>query len=95
MTPPNTGASDWLGLSARVAVVTGAASGIGAAITRSLAQAGAHVALLDLDAGGAEALTRGMSVGKVLSGEAAALPMALMAWVEGFSVRFSKLAPSV
>lgn len=30
-------------------------------------------------AGGAEALTRGMSVGKVLSGEAAALPMALMA----------------
>ena len=58
MTPPNTGASDWLGLSARVAVVTGAASGIGAAITRSLAQAGAHVALLDLDAGGAEALAQ-------------------------------------
>ena len=58
MIPPNTGASDWLGLSARVAVVTGAASGIGAAITRSLAQAGAHVALLDLDAGGAEALAQ-------------------------------------
>lgn len=37
----------WLGLQGRVCVVTGAASGIGAAIAHTLAHAGAHVALLD------------------------------------------------
>jgi NAD(P)-dependent dehydrogenase (short-subunit alcohol dehydrogenase family) len=37
----------WLGLQGRVCVVTGAASGIGAAVARTLALAGAHVALLD------------------------------------------------
>ncbi len=37
-------------LSRRVAVVTGAARGIGKAIARRLAQAGAHVALTDVDA---------------------------------------------
>ena len=58
MNPTDTGAGHWLGLSARVAVVTGAASGIGAAIARSLAQAGAHVALLDLNIQGAEALVQ-------------------------------------
>lgn len=40
-------ALDWLGLSGRVIAVTGAASGIGAAIAHSLASAGAKVALLD------------------------------------------------
>jgi glucose 1-dehydrogenase len=40
---------DWLGLRQRVAVVTGAGSGIGAAIARGLAEAGAHVALIDRD----------------------------------------------
>lgn len=40
---------DWLGLQARVCVVTGAASGIGAAIAAELLHAGAHVALLDRD----------------------------------------------
>ena len=58
MNPTDTGAGHWLGLSARVAVVTGAASGIGAAIARSLAQAGAHVALLDLNIQGAQALAQ-------------------------------------
>jgi NAD(P)-dependent dehydrogenase (short-subunit alcohol dehydrogenase family) len=45
---------DWLGLKGRVCAVTGAASGIGAATARALALAGAHVALLDRDAAGAE-----------------------------------------
>ena len=48
-TPART-AFDWLGLAGQVCVVTGAASGIGAAIAHHLAQAGAHVALLDRDA---------------------------------------------
>jgi NAD(P)-dependent dehydrogenase (short-subunit alcohol dehydrogenase family) len=40
---------DWLNLSGRVAVVTGAGSGIGAAIANGFAQAGAMVAILDRD----------------------------------------------
>ncbi len=47
-------ASDWLGLAGKVCVVTGAASGIGAAVASGLAEAGAKVALLDRDADGAE-----------------------------------------
>jgi 2-hydroxycyclohexanecarboxyl-CoA dehydrogenase len=39
----------------RVAVVTGAASGMGRAIGRRLAESGSRVALLDLDGDGAEA----------------------------------------
>ncbi|APW36051.1 2-deoxy-D-gluconate 3-dehydrogenase [Rhodoferax koreense] len=46
----------WLGLARKVCVVTGAASGIGAAVARGLADAGAAVALLDRDAAGCEAL---------------------------------------
>ena len=42
--------SDWLGLSGRVAIVTGAAGGIGGAIAAELAAAGAAVGLLDRDA---------------------------------------------
>lgn len=44
----------WLGLSGKVCVVTGAASGIGAAVASSLAEAGARVALLDRDVAGCE-----------------------------------------
>jgi len=40
-------AQDWLGLSKHVCVVTGAGSGIGAAVAESLAVVGATVALLD------------------------------------------------
>jgi glucose 1-dehydrogenase len=45
---------DWLGLGGRVAVVTGAGSGIGAAIAQGLAEAGAHVALVDRDGAAVE-----------------------------------------
>lgn len=48
------GNGDWLGLGGRVAVVTGAGSGIGRAAVESLSNAGATVALLDLNVKGAE-----------------------------------------
>ncbi len=46
--------SSWLGLTGRTCVVTGAASGIGAAVARGFASVGAKVALLDRDLEGAE-----------------------------------------
>ena len=46
----------WLGLQGRVVAVTGAASGIGASVARQLAEAGAHVALIDRDLAGCEKL---------------------------------------
>ncbi|OGA61235.1 MAG: 2-deoxy-D-gluconate 3-dehydrogenase [Burkholderiales bacterium RIFCSPHIGHO2_01_FULL_64_960] len=50
----NAAQQGWLGLQERVCVVTGAASGIGAAIAASLADVGARVALLDRDVAGAQ-----------------------------------------
>ena len=44
------------GLAGRIAVVTGAAGGIGAAVVRALADEGAHVAAFDLDGEAAERL---------------------------------------
>ncbi|MAG32427.1 MAG: 3-oxoacyl-ACP reductase [Deltaproteobacteria bacterium] len=48
------------GLSGRVAVVTGAASGIGRAIAEVFAQAGAKVVLGDMNADGAEQVAQGV-----------------------------------
>lgn len=48
--------NNWLELKGRVCAVTGAASGIGAQIAQSLADVGAHVALLDRNIDNARAL---------------------------------------
>jgi NAD(P)-dependent dehydrogenase (short-subunit alcohol dehydrogenase family) len=58
MTGPAQGSSDWLGLSGRVAVVTGGGGGIGRATALSFAKAGAKVAIIDRDEKGLET-TRG------------------------------------
>jgi len=51
---------DWLGLAGKVAVVTGAAGGMGRAMAAGFAAAGAAVALLDRDAAACEALAAGL-----------------------------------
>jgi NAD(P)-dependent dehydrogenase (short-subunit alcohol dehydrogenase family) len=50
--------SSYAGLSGRVVLITGGASGIGAAFVRAFAAQKARVAFLDIDAGAGEALVR-------------------------------------
>jgi len=52
--------SSYFDLSGQVAVVTGAATGIGEAISRRLANAGATVGIADIDASGAEAVANSL-----------------------------------
>ena len=54
-------AQDWLGLAGTVAVVTGAAGGMGRAVAAGFAAAGAAVALLDRDGAACEALAADMT----------------------------------
>ncbi|MCK6212690.1 3-hydroxybutyrate dehydrogenase [Georgenia sp. EYE_87] len=61
---------DGVGLAGRTALVTGGASGIGAAVARELAAHGAHVLVCDVDADGAAA------VATEIGGEAWALDLA-------------------
>lgn len=75
-----------LDLTGRRAVVTGAASGIGAASARRLAAAGAHVVVVDLDRAGAEALAAevggtplALDLGDMAAVEAACAPDGLLA----------------
>lgn len=53
---------EWLGLSGRVAIVTGAAGGIGSGIAAEFAAAGAAVGALDRDGSAAEALAATLRV---------------------------------
>jgi len=54
MAAPAQDSSDWLGLSGRVAVITGGGGGIGRATAMSFAKAGAKVAIIDRDEKGLE-----------------------------------------
>src|SRR5690242_4102444 len=51
-------------LQGRIAVVTGAAQGIGAATARAFSKQGAHVALLDIDGAGAKKIADSLAGGK-------------------------------
>ncbi len=60
LTPPAFAPAIFPSLSGRAAIVTGGASGIGAAIVRRLAASGMQVGLIDRDAAAAERLLAGM-----------------------------------
>ena len=55
--------ADWLGLTGHVFVVTGAASGIGEGVAAALVDAGASVALMDLNAAGVGAVAARLAQG--------------------------------
>ena len=59
MAAPAQESKDWLGLSGRVAVITGGGGGIGRATAVSFARAGAKVAVIDRDEKGLETGKRG------------------------------------
>jgi len=56
---------DWLGLDGRVAVVSGAGSGIGRAVARLMAEAGAHLVLLDKNGAACEETAAGLTGARV------------------------------
>lgn len=76
-------------LGGRLAVVTGAASGIGAAAARALAKAGARVVLADRDATGADALAAQLR-GKGAAAWGAALDVTDLAAVRTFAERLGR-----
>ena len=53
-------AHNWLNLTGKVCVVTGAASGIGASVAQLLCEQGAHVAMLDRDASAVDKMADGL-----------------------------------
>ena len=52
---------DWLGLTDKVVIVTGGASGIGRAVCEGLAETGAHVVVADVNKAGAQALVNDLT----------------------------------
>ncbi|PPJ36617.1 3-oxoacyl-ACP reductase [Nocardia nova] len=73
---------DKFDLTDRIAIVTGAGNGIGAAIATVLAEAGAHVAVADIAAAAAEATARQI-VDRGFSAEPAELDVRVQADVDG------------
>jgi 3-oxoacyl-[acyl-carrier protein] reductase len=80
--------SEVFGLEGKVAVVTGAASGIGESVAEVLAQAGASVVLGDLNAEGAEAVAKRI-VSEGGSAVAGGVDIANRAQVDGLIARAS------
>jgi len=58
-------------ITGRTALVTGAASGLGKAVARAFAAAGAHVVLFDIDPDGAERVARDLKSTIVITGDVA------------------------
>ena len=67
MKPATAGAPDRPRFDGKVAIVTGAASGIGKAIAASFARQGAHAVIADLNAEAAEATAAALSTPRIVS----------------------------